>query len=812
MRKTCAVLGGVVIALAGLAPAARAEIDVEVPPLVAAKSTLSAGEIEDFRFHAEVGAVLTVTVAAAKRTQLTLALELDDSSDQVVTVPPEAVTDLGRKVIWRNFVIPATDDYRLRVSGTGSGTYSLALSVKPQKKWTTTLSFADAGPLDVFFSAPQGSTVVVTATRAKGSAAAPALASVTGPNAYSMDLSTAGKKTPTSHTAPLGALPVGGDFTLSVGNDGAAGDIAVVVVVKPPKTKLRKFDLRNVSLGRPGGGETLVARTVTPAGGTVLADDPASDLNGASVTIPAGAISNSLLISVGSTDVPRLGSENDQAAGPAVDLEPSGTTFSTPATVTLPYDLAQLPADATPDDIRIRIVEDDGSATEVAPDSIDTVNGIVTAKTNGFSVCVPVVQRGTPRLGVDAGGDEYWFAGLSANFGTNPSNNDSRDRSMRLEEGVVSFYGDYTFQVSSQKTTHQWSNGDTGQGQVDGTVTTTVSPDSLTANWAYGADGQTIEVQVQDTGVPVFMMSRDGNVLSSRPVDSSDTQAENIFAFRKPVGTPTVAAVAGTYQGVGFEFHAESQGSGIPAQISPRRIFGTMTIGTDGGASISFTQRNGEYDGSTGQWSTVLKSGSINNGTVTVEAQGTFLATFPDQNGETVDPIRIYPCRDYRGGFLTHATTKPGAFLLLLFVRTGSGLSTSDVNGTWRGGLFDPSVESYDVTGGTTIHVPDFSVSAEGVTGTFNGTSSASLAFHDHQVQRDNTVAGGVWVREKDDSATMSVSVTTKGKLTIGSSEGAGVGAIAPDGTFAVLGADVTNASQNDYFVGVIVRSPPKKN
>ena len=811
MRKTCTVLGGILIASAGLLSAARAEIDVEVPPVAAAKSTLSAGETEDYRFHAVRNALLSVAVAAPRKTPLTLALELHDGSDAVVPVPAEVVTDTGKKVVWKNFVIPATDDYRLRVSGTGSGAYGIALSVKPQKKWTTTLSFAGAGTLEFDFAAPAGSTVVFSAKTAKGSAAAPALLTVTGPGGYLQVLSESGRKTPTSHTASIGALPVGGEFTLSVADEGAAGDLLVAVVVKAPKVKAGKFDLRNVALGRPGGGETLVARTITPEGGTVSADDPGSDLDGASVTIPAGALSDSRLISVGSTVTPPLGSDDDQAAGPAVDLEPSGTTFTTAATVTLPYDLAQLPADATPDDIRIRIVEDDGSATEVLPESVDTVEGIVTAKTTGFSTCVPVVRRGTPRLGVNAGGDEFWFCGISANFGTDFGQNDSRNRNVRLEEGVLSFYGDYTFQVASQNTTHQWSNGDIGQGEIDGTVTTNIEPNSFGANWAYGADGQTIEVIAQDTGIPVFMMSRDGNVLSSRPVDSSDTQAESIFCFRKPAGTPTVEAVAGSYQGVGFEFQAESQGIGSAADISPRRIFGTMTIGTDGSASISFNQRNAHYDSSTGQWSSTLKSGSITNGTVTVEQQGTFLATFPDQNGEAVDPIRIYPARDYKGGFLTHATPRNGSFLVLLFTRTGSGMSTSSVDGTWRGGLFDPDVQSYDVTGNSTIHVPDFSVSAEGVTATFDGSSSGSLAFHDHNVSRDNSVAGGVRVQEKNQNATMSVSVTSKGRLTLATSEGAGVGSVAPDGSFAVLGADVANAGQLDYFVGVLVRSPPHK-
>src|SRR5262249_12854750 len=159
-----------------------------------------------------------------------------------------------------------------------------------------------------------------------------------------------------------------------------------------------------------------------------------------------------------------------------------------------------------------------------------------------------------------------------------------------------------------------------------------------------------------------------------------------------------------------------------------------MTIGSDGSASISYTQRNGNFDSSTGQWSGVARSGSITNGTVTVESQGTFLATFPDQNGETVDPMRIYPCRGYTGGFLTHATPRTGNFLLLLFTRVGSGMDTSVVDGTWRGGLFDPDVQTYDIGAGPYVHVPDFSVSAEGVTGTFNGSSTGSIAFHDHNV------------------------------------------------------------------------------
>jgi hypothetical protein len=54
------------------------------------------------------------------------------------------------------------------------------------------------------------------------------------------------------------------------------------------------------------------------------------------------------------------------------------------------------------------------------------------------------------------------------------------------------------------------------------------------------------------------------------------------------------------------------------------------------------------------------------------------------------------------------------------------------------------------------------------------------------------------------------VSVTAKGKVTFGTPDGAGVGSVAPDGSFLVLTSDISNPGQ-DYFLGVCVRSPPLK-
>jgi hypothetical protein len=813
MRRVWLALG-VAAALVLPAVRARAGIDVEMAASFKAKSTLDPGETEVYRFHAEKGTLVTLSVAAAKGTDLVFSLALFDGVGDPVAIPAGVVKDLGKKVSWKGFVVPATDDYRLEVSATGSGAYAISFAKKAQAKWPGTLVFPDSTPLDHPFSAPAGSTVSVAAKTHKGTAAAPALVSAQGPG-LDLDLTSAGKKTATSHAAPLGVLAQGGDFTVTVGNGGAAGSIDVTVVVKPPKAKPAKLDLRGVSLGHPSGGETLVVRTVGAAGGTVTVDDAASDLLNASVTIPPGVLAGNTPISVGSTVDPPLGTQAVQAAGPAVDLQPSGLVFSSPVTVVLPFDFTRIPAGSTAADITIRIVEEDGSAQVVPPDSVDEAGGTVTVLTNGFSVCIPVIPPGPPVFGynsngtVKPGGDEFWFLGLRAQFGTDFSANDSRNRQVELEEGQVSLYSDGTLQVASQKTQLQWSNSDTGPGQVDGTITTTVTSNGDSVGWVYGADGQTIEITGGGSEYPIFAVSRDGSVVSSRTNDGTFPETENIFGIRKPTQTPTLALLAGSYQGVGFEIKSSGQSPGAPADLHFRRIFGTMTLGADGSARVGFSQRKAEFDTGTGQWSSSLENGSITApaGSAVVEAQGTVLVTFPFQNGDTVDPVRIYPGRDFKGGFFTNGTPKSADFLAFIFTREGSGMGNSVLNGTYRGGLFDPDVQQYGVSS-PNVNVPDFEVQGEGVTATLTGGATGTLAFHDHKVRRDNGTTGGVAVTEEDSSTPVSVSVTSKGKVTFATPDGAGVGSIAPDGSYLVLGSDITNPGQ-DFFIGVCVRSPP---
>lgn len=83
------------------------------------------------------------------------------------------------------------------------------------------------------------------------------------------------------------------------------------------------------------------AAAVGAQGGLVRVSDPSSSLNGAALSIPAGALSQGTIVSIRETTAaPRF---SDGSAGlTPVEIGPSGLTFAVPATLTLPYRMEDL--------------------------------------------------------------------------------------------------------------------------------------------------------------------------------------------------------------------------------------------------------------------------------------------------------------------------------------------------------------------------------------------------------------------------------------------------------------------------------------
>jgi uncharacterized delta-60 repeat protein len=95
--------------------------------------------------------------------------------------------------------------------------------------------------------------------------------------------------------------------------------------------------------GGAGTGPQPAGTVIGAAGGTVVGP------NGATVVIPPGALSANTTITITQTSAgaPAL-SAGLFASGPMFAFTPHGTTFAVPATVTVPFDPAAVPAGATP--------------------------------------------------------------------------------------------------------------------------------------------------------------------------------------------------------------------------------------------------------------------------------------------------------------------------------------------------------------------------------------------------------------------------------------------------------------------------------
>lgn len=154
-----------------------------------------------------------------------------------------------------------------------------------------------------------------------------------------------------------------------------------------------------------------VALEVGPTGGTVLFDGASADGAASAGTtptaagsvvleIPAGALTEEVLITVEpAADVP---SYDGLVAGTARTFGPDGLRFAHPATLTLTYDPAQVPATVDPHTLRLHKAVDQ-SWQEISGSTVDLEHRAVQGRIVGFS---SYAIRGTPGSapsGADAG-------------------------------------------------------------------------------------------------------------------------------------------------------------------------------------------------------------------------------------------------------------------------------------------------------------------------------------------------------------------------------------------------------------------------
>lgn len=804
------IAASAVVAL--VAGSASADIDVEVPLALKAKGTI-AGETDVYRFWAARGTVLSLKFAAAKKSTLgSIYAELHDPVDDPVEFPATTV-DTGTKLQFKGLALPSTGYYRLEIGAeSGVGDYTLDLKGKAKTLWKGE-SDITGGFVNLDLAAPPGSTAILKVVRKKGSLASPFFGIVTG-GGFTADLSALGKKTDTVHVVPAGPFPDGGEIDAPMYDSGSGGFVLWQAKFKTPKVNVKKLDSRSSTLGSHAGAETMVVRPVDEEGGVVeVPDTGGSDLIGASVTIPAGALDGPTDISIASAEAPVPPDSDDQAAGPAVDLSPGGILFNADVTVTLPYDESLIPVGATAADLRVLIVEDDGTSNVVVPDSFTADPPVVTLTTNTFSVCIPIVQVGTPRLGLDPGGDEYWLIQFSAEMYPDAVGNDSRTRAAFVGVGEVSLFPDNSLQFNIHRRGWSWTNlnGSVPPIQSGLIYTTADDGDGGTATWAYGGDGQTIVLPGQ---APVFRPSRDGRFLTGRSEGASETVLVGFLGVRKNTQPLYLNSLSGTWNLLLWGMDVGSGSGSGAAEPRPSRGSGTVTFDGIGGCKFAATERNATFNASNGTYSSVTQSINVTNATYTIDAvdvPGTILVTIPpgaiDESGAVLR-LRPGPGCDLLVGADKDDGQEAKGFILL---RQGTGMGTSSLDGAYHGAEIGVDPHVYTTGGG--VDIMDFSESAEVLKGSFDGGSSASVDFFDHSVSRNPGSPGGL---DNDDSGLvtpsdtfpLSVSVTPVGKMTLAAAEGSVVGAVLPGGMLAVYISNPANTGQ-DWGIGFLVKAPP---
>ena len=191
--------------------------------------------------------------------------------------------------------------------------------------------------------------------------------------------------TPLSATQLNATASVAGTFayTPAASTVLAAGTQTLSVTFTPTDTTNYGTATMNVSIT-----VNAAATGIGPAGGTV------NGFYGASVTVPAGALSTNVDIQIPRDDAgaPALPPAGVDAAGAMYALLPHGTAFSSPATVQVPFDSTRIPTDAIP----VLFKGEPGGAFTPIP---TTVNGnMLSASVSNFSWVIPGYASKLPRM------------------------------------------------------------------------------------------------------------------------------------------------------------------------------------------------------------------------------------------------------------------------------------------------------------------------------------------------------------------------------------------------------------------------------
>ena len=543
-----------------------------------------AAERETFIVDAPLGATITASVKLVGVGGPVPGIDLLDGGSVLITQATASAT--GAKL--NKHAVTKSDLLRLRVAGDGAldGDYQFKVKMTTRRAWgeRAAAPLAAGATAQSKFAAGAGATADVALAPDKGSAFGARIVSIDGPSGFHLDVDDSGVYGTRHRIArvPLGAA---GDYTVQLRNDGAAAGAWVIgvklAVQKVSKTTVNIAD--SALTGAFGDDATVFGRIVNPAGALIDPPDTGGPLDGASVSVPPGAMATPTVIAIQSSQTFFVDDTN-HAAGIAISLTPSGTRFATPVTVTVPFDPQSF--DDPLNELSIYIENTETGELEAVPRSllvIDTVGNTVSFPTSHFSRFQgtsprPRAVKGTfvqleiggTAIGGFGGNIVFGLTRVNALKGARTGNGFSRDLDRR---GMV--FGPTELGYFNSK-------GATDFGTLD------VESD------------QVVTMQSTNDGPIRLVRGRAADVLIQPPGALGQGPSASVL-LRIAKGAATPANLAGDWNAEIFEFvGSHDAGGAVVLETTGQNL--RMRFGLDGSVVASNVATHVVSAGATGTW------------------------------------------------------------------------------------------------------------------------------------------------------------------------------------------------------------------
>lgn len=382
---------------------ARADLQVELANGDKAfGSLLPSTEVETYLVEVAAGSKLQVTLKGRRSrgaAAATVGLRVLGAGDAELGRIVAAVK--GGKVT----VTPAESDVlRIVVEGASAGDYQLAVKWTPPRK-TVLHGNLSAGPAELVAAFDRGAFATIVVKADAGSPARPRV------NRIELEAETIASYTPpanvnaTSHKVKSPRLPSVGKYVIAIDDAAAAAPadapFTATIALRIPPARHRTIDLTSRTLGDGALGSGSAQGTVIGPEGGVAAFGLGLGLDGASITVPPGALPYPVALVVGSASPITTPGSSLGPVGPTVSFSPEGLTFDEPVLVTIPLDPALVGAD--PSVVQVFVRNAQGQVSLVPPPyTINASAGTMSFPVSHFSAYGAFVQ---PSPGKDLTGD-----------------------------------------------------------------------------------------------------------------------------------------------------------------------------------------------------------------------------------------------------------------------------------------------------------------------------------------------------------------------------------------------------------------------